>query len=208
MSALAQDVQCCKMGCLDRDDVNVSLKEWMDDDHTQDENHRELFKQVRSAVKKRGLCEKLRLRFSYFGKDVCRCAFCELWHCSKKIISSYVTHAENGYNEMPQDLRKCRHVRGPSELKNAAATADLFWQYMYNHIAENLAEGYAGTYPPSRPGSPGLGPGSSVTLVVLVVLVAGSRVHGPSPGPRVRAQVPGPRTWTRVPGPGPQARTP
>eukprot|EP00973_Karenia_brevis_P055837 7764895-Karenia_brevis.AAC.1 len=79
--------------------------------------------------------------YAYFGIPVCRKAFLSLWACSNTRLRRLAQHAQEGNPEAPYDLRKARDKRLSETSSECAKTADLFWMYAYEHIAENLAEG-------------------------------------------------------------------
>ena len=110
--------------------------------HTKDENDRQMYSQVKCAVQAHTISTSSeRLQYEYFGVQVCQMAMARLWMCSCTRLKRMVNHAREGHSEMPQDLRSARHIRDGGASISVQATANLFWIWMYDNVAESLAEG-------------------------------------------------------------------
>ena len=128
---------CCRLNCLDMLGVKKALEEWRRNESTKEEQASAMYRQIKTYVDKGGKLHK-QMKLENFNIEVCKAAFSSLWGVGLGRIDALRDHASNGFLEPPKDLRSARVVRGKT---SKAHVADLFWQWAYQILSEDLAEG-------------------------------------------------------------------
>ena len=105
---------------------------------TTEEQLGEQFRQIKDSIDRTTGYHNTR-PYNYFGHPICRAGFLHLWDIGHSKLERLATHAQTGHTEPPNDLRGARPVR--AKTHHTGLLADKFWLWMYNNVAESLAEG-------------------------------------------------------------------
>ena len=164
---------CCHKRCIEKRQIVDAKQAWDAIERTSEDQAGEQFRQVKEATHCAESAVKAGLGtvrpYKYFGVPICRAGFLHQWNMGNSKLDRFVMHAQQGFTEPPQDLRRGRPAR---ENKSASIIADRFWLWMYNNVAESLAEGVLKVGDEMDPvfgnGGPPAGPDKTKNTLVLV----------------------------------------
>ena len=131
---------CCTHECESGAACQEKKLEWQSASRTSIEKNGEVFRQIRASLQFAAHCEgRTQLPYLYFDQQVCRTAFLHLWEISSSVVDRLRKAAKNGLVEPPPDGRTNRPVR--PDQQRASQVANDFWLWIYDKVAEYLAEG-------------------------------------------------------------------